>query len=123
MNSKQQNYAMQRVSSICDSKIDKIRVKHTTPAVELTIEELVDLIIAGKVKKRKYPNYEYYGSQPSVLRCIFDFSKFESKAKRDNDKIIKESKSVTDECKRIQDQIMLGDSEEALSLIIAFEKI
>lgn len=112
MTKAQQEYAIQRISSIYHQNIQKIKEDHATPAVKLTTEDRWDLVQAGKVSLKK----DYQPSSWTDWHNLFDFSTFEHP-----ERISDEGQKLIDaENQRFQnakDQIMLGDAMEAMNIV------
>jgi len=119
MNTAEKKYALERVSGIEGRKCGEIRENYTTPAVDLTVGEILAKYLDGTiiVKERRLKERGAYCN----FRQIFNLSQHETEAKRDEPKIKAESLVVSKEATRIKDAIMLGDSKEALELLQAFE--
>jgi len=129
MNQTQKKYAMLRVEDILEHKARKIRKAMPKSPVkkQLTYRQAAKLIKDGKVKLHvdMPPNKTMYDCK--YITDMFDFSDYCTREPRgpgyDEDACMKKIKPFHVECQRIRDQIMLGDSEEALKLIDEFAKI
>ena len=117
MNQKQREYALQRVNDIENARLCALKTKLTTPGVTLTLEQRAELIDQGKVRlkdKAREDKHTYWQN-------AFDFSQYEKEAVYDFEACKPLIAKIRAEAGRIKDQIMLGDAEEALSAIAAFE--
>lgn len=114
MNTVQRKYALERVSAILSRKVREITDKYTTPAASAT--EVAAAFKKGKVALKQFDSIGRY----RYLEDIFDLSAFN--AKINTEAVSKETMKVEAEADRIRDQIMLGDAEEALTLLQTFEK-
>lgn len=126
MNHTQKKYAMARVDEIAHSKVRAIeKTMPTIPLKTLNYRKALKLIKDGKVKMVADANkvIDTYAD----FTDVFDFSPYHSFSRRgdqyDTKAFGKKVEVVRTECVRIKDQIMLGDAEEALKMILAFEKI
>ncbi len=129
MNQPQKKYAIERVEYILKCKTATIKAAMPRKPVprRVTYRQAVKLIKDGKVKLDKSiaVNEEMYHYKN--IADMFDFSAYRTTAscseEYDVDAFNKKTIPFYKECQRIKDQIMLGDSEEALRLIEAFEKM
>lgn len=119
MNQQKQKYALERVQGIYAQKVEEIENKYTTPDVTLTKEERCKLLKSGTIKVKK--GITRIDTWSDVMD-VFDFSKHESEGERDNKKIDTEVTKLRIEYNKVRDEIVLGDEEEALKLIQAFDK-
>jgi len=122
----EQKYARERVDNILCDKLAKI--KGSLPIIKakkMTYQEAVRLIISGdiklkqKVRNKELRNYDDFSD-------IFDVGKHHDYRGEDAfDPKLYDSKAlpIKQEAQRIKDQIMLGDSIEALRMIEAFAKM
>ena len=118
MNQKEKQYALDRISQIANQKIAAIKLKHTKEGVSLTSAERLAALKNGDFKVRPgingVPTY-------AEIKNVFIFTA-EKAAQSDDVKIEAEIAKVGREATRIKDQLMLGDSQEALQLIEQFSK-
>jgi len=103
MNQQQRNYTMKRVSEIEKRKIEEARNSATTEGI----------VLSGKAKLQALKEGKWY-------TCV----EFDDEIKRsvDKDKQQKLISKVQKEATRIRDELMIGDCEEALSMLKDFEK-
>ncbi len=131
MTKQQRDYAVGQVKQLRNSVIYDIEQKHPIPPTkELSKQDQISMVRTGKVKM--FPAnkiQDIYGRLH--LSDVFDFSPIKD-ALRKAEKIIKdkakkaistEAAPFRKEAARIIDQIMLGDSAEALKLIAGFAKM
>lgn len=119
MNATEKKYTIERINQILKRKTHEICGKTTTLGKELSTEDKITMVQKGTVKPRRVLSKRY--GLPSFAE-LFDFSKYEKVAKVDQGKRTKLLDALDAEARRIRDEIMLGDSKEALKLIAAFEK-
>ena len=119
MNTTEKKYAVERVNDIASRKRRKAEDETYTAAVGLSLDKKIDMVQTGKVKVRKIVTTRY--GTPSFAD-LFDFSKYEKSDKVDTEKRGKLVTRINAEARKIRDKIMLGDSQEAIKLIEAFEK-
>lgn len=118
MNQKQREYAMARVSAVRARKVEEIKARHTIPAVKLSLARKAELVVSGGVPAIPHKLKSYYTDWPDA----FDFSAYERDEVYDKDSAAPLIAKVNAEADRIHDNIMLGDAEEALSALRAFEE-
>lgn len=123
MNQTQRNYIRKRVDGILQTKTAEARIKLTTKAITLTNLDRVQLIRNKKVKMRAESELELktMGTYGVSLNTVFDFSKYETRGGIDQAAIQKAIKILGAKANSINDEVMLGDSKEALKLIEDFE--
>ena len=122
----EKKYSIARVQKISRRKLTEIREKHSIHGVSLSCNEKRDLLLAGKAKmmtKTKlaeaFINYTSYGAP---LWCsLYDWTQWEKKATSNDKKIREGQQKVEQEETRVCDEIMLGDEQEALKAIRAFD--
>lgn len=113
----EKQYARHRVHQIANAKVAALRVKYQKPGKQLTGEQRIDLIRSGKVKL--FPDARWHGYDN--VTALFDFAKYEFDESFDP-KFEKEAAVVMQRAGDIEDEIMLGDNEEALQMIREFQK-
>lgn len=118
MNKQQKDYAIGRINSITAEKIAAIKAKYTKPGIKLSPEERLVALKQGKFKVRTSVSAIY--SSTDVEDAVLFTG--ERETQRDDVKIDAESAKVHAEATRIKDQLMLGDSEQALAMIEKFSK-
>jgi len=125
MNQTQRKYLAKRITEIELSKIKKIQDKFTTKAKTLLSSEKVSLLKAGKVKINtdeiineisKCNSYVY-------ISQFTDFSAYETLFSVDHDAINKATGKIKKEAKRLVDDVILGDANEALEALKSFEEM
>lgn len=122
MNQQQKIYAVERIKQVEKIKKSDAHRKFTTRAINLTSEEKYKLISSGKVKVLSYSQCKsQYGRGFHELDSCFDFSKHEEKEKLDIEKYQPICQRIEALAEEARDQIMLGDSQEALKLIRELE--
>ena len=121
MNQQQNNYIKKRVEGICQEKMTEARIKCTSPSVTPTNAERIDLIRSGKVKMKPDSELRTVGNYGLQISTVFDFSKYEVKGGIDQKKLDKLNKKIRAEANRITDGIMVGDSDEALTMLRNFQ--
>ena len=128
MNQTQKKYAIERVEFILRCKVATIKEAMPKKAVpkRLTYRQAVKHIMGGKVKLDKgiIPSEEMYHYKN--IGDMFDFSAYRTTNSYDEhydvDAFNRKTTPLWKECQRIKDQVMLGDSDEALKLIEEFAK-
>ena len=121
MNQKQKEYAQGRVNRIKDTKIDAAKQVFTTAGKTLEKPEKYELIADGSVVVKSWTTVD--SNYNPKLYDSFDFSEYEKDAVVDQAKLTKRVATIEDAAKHAVDEIMLGDSQEALELIKALELI
>ena len=115
MNQQQRKYVLERISAIEDQAAKKIADKHTTVGVYLTWDMKRALINSGEVKllrdTRGYKNVE----------DAFDWSKHERKKKINSAALSADLAKLGAQATKARDELMLGDTAEALALIQRLE--
>jgi hypothetical protein len=117
MNQSQMKYARQRAEEIKTKKLQDISTKYTTPAVTLTTEQRIKALKAGEYTiDNKQINSGYYW---------YNAIKFNGDTPRtiDTEKAAKEHAKVKETFTKLMDELILGDNEEALRLLVAFEAL
>lgn len=118
MNQQQRKYATERIEQISEAKIAAIKAANTTPAVNLTTEQKIELVRSKKVDCLKNVDGRY-----CYVWQFFDFSKLEKPAVFNKIKADPLIKKINDAAQKAKDEINLGDSEAALKAVAAFEKL
>lgn len=122
MNATQLKYARERLREVLASKLEVARTAASQPAQKFDAAALVKGIKNGSIKINVLyeddDNVETYTSVGSV----FDISAHVKQANFDVKAFRKVEKVINEEAQRIEDQLVLGDSQEALALIEAFAK-
>jgi len=114
MNNAQVKYARERATSIYKNREASLKEKFTTPAVEYTNEEKLELIRKGLfVTKEEVAGYGMY------LSSFIVFPE-ERSATLDNEGFKAAQKQLKAEYDVVMDEILLGDEQEALQLLRAF---
>jgi len=117
MNQQQKAYAMARVSSILNKKGSELKARFTTKGKSLTFVEKCRLIRNGGAEL--LPDSQL--STWTDLKDAFLWGQHEIQDHFDQSAYDSAIEPFQAEATRIQDQLMLGDAEEALKLIQAFE--
>lgn len=123
MNQQQVKYTLKRLSEIRHKKINDLRTNHTTEAVYLSNEEKARLLKEGKVTlwKTKISNVPL-NSHEKIYNWT-DTVVFPKEVKKsfDRNAFDEESSKVHQEYNKIVDELVLGNSEQALEMIKGFE--
>jgi hypothetical protein len=113
MNHKQRAYALDRVKAITKAKIEAAQKKHTVPGADQAyVEGSVASGLAGLTGNVMNYSGRWYAEIDSSK---FPRTNFDRKAAE------AEIAELMSKSNRIQDEIMLGDAEEALAAIRKFE--
>lgn len=116
MNKRQQEYVMNQLEKIAREKIYALSSKHKP--VDLSPEQMVKALLAGDFTINKKGDRLYY--------CDNSASIIQFNAEKNNGTLEKQfaadKKKVWEEVNRIERELVLGDSKDALELIKAFEK-
>jgi hypothetical protein len=114
MNQTQVKYARARAESVYKKRKAAIEAKHTVPAVKLTRTEKLFALTAGAF--RVDTTYTGYGWSDAVT----------FPAERDQEvnqvAIDAEQAALADAYRKLEDELVLGDNEQALALLRAFEE-
>lgn len=116
MNQQQRKYAAQRLQQLFNEKMESIKKTHTIQAIRLTCGEKTKALENNEVvftMPTVWPNSAY-----DILKC-FEW-KGEQGASINKTAIEEESKPLTKRYQEALDELYLGDSEVALSLITEF---
>jgi len=121
MNATEKKYLRDRIADIRMKKQRELQDHMYATAITLTSEERLNLVIAGKVKlKSKRKLNELKNHQKDYIKDVYDFSYHENPY--DSDLYNEKAKILREEEIRVVDQVMLGESDEALKLMKEFEK-
>jgi hypothetical protein len=113
MNQTQVKYARARAEALFKTRTAAIKAKHTTPAVKLTQAEKFDALRAGQFTIA--PENSRYGWSDCV---VFTAARDETV---DQDAIDREQAALAAAYRTLEDELVLGDNEQALALLRAFE--
>lgn len=122
MNQHQKKYAMNRIEALCEIKLRLAEEKFTSKEIKLADEDAYDLISKGKVKIKPWVVIKTRYNSPDLFPS-YDFSKYERASVIDNGKYIPIRDKILGISQKAKDQIMLGDSQEALKIIEELESI
>ena len=116
MNQQQRKYALERVTTIKQQKIQGAKDKYITKGNRLSGTERLKALKAGEFTVNpKVRSITDYQDIHSVL--IFDG---ESETVENTEALSKAKTTLESEANKVADQIMLGDAQAALRLIEAF---
>ncbi|WP_066803268.1 hypothetical protein [Sphingomonas asaccharolytica] len=115
MNQAQLKYARARAERVFRDRKDAIVAKHTTPAVRLSTGEQLDALRAGAFKIDKKAGQLRYGWEYGVTFTA------ERDQKVNQPEIDRETAELTEAYRKLEDELVLGDNEQALVLLRAFE--
>lgn len=113
MNEKQRQYALNRTAEIFKQKKQEIEDRFTQPEVKLDFRQKHELIRQGDVLLLPEVDLNYY----TKLHEAYDFTNHERKAAVDHTRSNAALASLTQEYHKVRDQIMLGDTQEAVKLL------
>jgi len=116
MNQTQIKYARQRAEAIFSDKSKALEIKHNTKGVSLTIKERLDALMDGDFSIKEPSDYQ--GAHQWHYQVVFDAEK---PAVFDRDSYEKDHKELKTAFNALMDELMLGDNQEALKLLKAFE--
>jgi uncharacterized protein YaaR (DUF327 family) len=118
MNNEQMKYIKQRASEIKSQKLNEIKEKFTDKGVSLTLEQKLQALKDGKFTVTPTDNIKYGMSW-------YNFVSFngEKSGKIDTEGLNKAKAEINQKFTKLMDELMLGDSEEALRLLKAFEAL
>lgn len=113
MNQTQLKYARERASSIRKRREEVLKDKHTTPSIKLSTDDKLKALKAGAFKVSKAtPASLWYNSVTFTDEVVGGL----------NQKAFDAEKAALDVAyNRLIDELVLGDHEEALRLLRAFE--
>lgn len=117
LNAAQRNHAEKRIKEIQGKTLARLTTENKIPAVTLTNDQKKSLILRGVVKIRKDLNFDRSYYYPGNL---FDFSKHE-KPESLKPGTQKKIDIVNSAAEKAIDHIIMGDAQEALDGIKAFE--
>lgn len=117
MNSQTKKYLQGRVEEALRDKIEAIKDKHTTEAVFLSDEEVVERLTNGRFRVIARPGDGY------ARRGLREYVEFEGESPRQVNKeaIAEEVRAVRQAARRLLDEAFLGDDERAKELLAEFE--
>jgi uncharacterized protein YaaR (DUF327 family) len=120
MNNEQMKYIKQRASEIKSQKLNEIKEKFTDKGVSLTLEQKLQALKDGKFTVTTPPteNIKY-----GILWYSFISFNGEKSGKTDTEGLNKAKAEINQKFTKLMDELMLGDSEEALRLLKAFEAL
>jgi len=119
MTKAQQSYALSKISTLIQGKVQETKDTEGWPRKSLTYSERHAFIVSGKVKLKK--DLSKCGTSSNVA-AYFDFSKYEKEAGMSKkgqtriDLLLAAQEKATDE-------VMLGDSAEALALLESIKSL
>ena len=118
MNQTQVKYVRQRADSIFSKRKSDIRDKYTTPAKLLSTESKLNALSVGDFTLKQVVDDVYYGR-----RSWYEYVNFngESIAFVDQESISNETEALKVQYENLLDALILGDNNEALELLKAFE--
>jgi len=116
MNQQQLKYAKQRVDDLYSAKKTALRNKFTIPGVCLTEDEKLEALRKGEYEVT--PAIQGYGDRSWHYRIHFPQERPTVVDKVAVDAAEKELKATY---RKLMDELMLGDNEQALQLIKEFE--
>lgn len=116
MNQTQVKYARARLQNIKANKIREARDTFNTPAKILSLDEKIKLIRSGKAEKRP----DAYRSRS--LDSAFDWGELQQ-SEITTEKTKEVVAKLEEEFTKVEDQLVLGDCEEALQQLIALENM
>lgn len=114
-------YAMQRVSSLEETRLADLRKKYTKEGKDATPQELGAALKAGRLPFKKDVCLNGVDDY-SKLRDIFDMDVLDKPGSFDKTAYRKESAPVVKAANKARDFIMLGNHQEALDSIREFEE-
>ena len=117
MDQTQRKYARQRATEIRDTKYAALVAKFTDEGVKLTNEEKI-VALATKEYTVRSDNDGYYGRGDWYYRIKFNAERPRATNQKELDAAKKNLNSKFD---ALIDELMLGDNEEARTLLAAFE--
>lgn len=119
MNQAQLKYARTRAEKIYAEKVKEVSAEFVTPAVHFKAPEIQKAIAQGRFRLRTLtPNY----SNSLYLRDILEFPE-ECPAVVDTKGQIEALGELKKEYNNLMDELMLGDNEQALAMLKAFEAL
>jgi len=119
MNQAQKNYTTRRINEIENEKVKALLAECTIPGVRLDNKKRYDLIKSGRVQL--FPASKFDASNYGNVDHFFDFSKHTREASV-SETFEKRKEKIRTEANKARDSVMLGDDEEALAAIQAFDK-
>lgn len=117
MNQSQRQYLVNRIGSIVATKRRKIAKKFTKKGSVDTEKQKWALVLAGKVKPKRSPDFNRYGS--TNFENLYDFSRYEDFV--DEKKIDAALVKLEAKATEVKDKAMLGDCEQAVVLLKELE--
>lgn len=119
MNQAQKNYTTRRINEIENEKVRVLTERCTLPAVRLNNKQKYDLIKSGKVQL--FPASKFDANNYGYVDHFFDFSKHTHESSM-LEIFEKHKEKIRTAANKARDSVMLGDDEEALAAIQAFDK-
>ncbi len=117
MNATEKKYAVSRLVGVESDARHKLDALCYTKS--LNDEQIVRLIIKGKVKPKAKIDWPKYGS-PNLSQ-IFNLDKYKPKSKVSVEQVKKRKDVINRRLQSVKDEIMLGDSESAIKALASFE--
>lgn len=129
MNQTEKKYTIRRIEEITNRCIKeferKFKSENTVPAKYLSNKEKLTLIHEGTVKLREFDKALLKTGTYSNLTMsdVFDFSGHEQiRHVKNRDKMNKAVENMANHCVAAKDKIMLGSSDEALTVLSSLEE-
>lgn len=116
MNQAQVKYARQRAEAIYGDKRKDLEAKHRIGGVQLDIRQRLKAVADGEITIAEPHNHQ--GPHQWYYQISFNAEK---QASFDNDKYNTEAAELKKNFNALMDELMLGDNQEALKLLKAFE--
>jgi len=116
MNQLQVKYARQRAEAIYNDKRKDLEAKHRIGGVQLNIKQRLKAVVNGEITITEPAAHQ--GPHQWYYQISFNAEKQPS---FDNDAYEAEGKKLKTSFNALMDELMLGDNQEALKLLKAFE--
>lgn len=118
MNQMQIRYTQKRAQEILNRKLTALKEKFTTQEVSMTSTEKLKALESGDFttdfskSKRMYQPWHYCIKFNKEIPSVFDSQAYDKEAKR-----------VQRKYDELNDELVLGDNQEALKLLAKFEEV
>ncbi len=129
----QLQYAVERLDGLHAQKIAAIRAASVKHGNSMSVEEVLALFKAGKLKianpklrvgvvdKERSNRYRY--SEYPKINEVFNLSGLITDDTVDSETVTKKINTLAKEYEKVKDQLILGDAQEALKLLEQFAKL
>jgi hypothetical protein len=121
MTKDQREYALKRIAFAYVAAEARIKAKHTTPEVKVSIDEKTYYILAGQATFNLAKVREQGADHYCRIESMFTYPTQPRPAQINEGAVARDLAPIKTERVRLEDQLMLGDAATALEMIQGFE--